>query len=467
MTLPQKSRRWPLLVPLSVWILAYPPLALLDHYSLETNAFDLSVFDYALWSSLQGEGMQVPFLGQSLLSHHFMPSLWTLLPVYGAVQSPVTLIGLQLVFMAGAAVILWRLAAGRIPDRAVAVLLTAFLFSRRSHSAVTSVFYIESLEPLLVFAVVFAASSRRWWLYWTAVVLALGCKEDMALYVGGFSLVLAIATEHRRTALVTAILAVAWLAASVLVAIPDARERDRLPRENPFIEARFGEEGQAPSPSLVIQRVASFQSLEKVFNVASAVAFSCLAAPVWLIPAVPGFLINLAASPTSLQATFTGHYLWPILPWVFLAGLMGLEFIHKKWPRRAMLLVRALLLVVLVDWPGWRVLAGQPASGLSEAALVRSQLAVIPDDASLLAQPNLIPHVPHRREIAALGREVDADVLQSHVLLTLVGDTWPLDRDQVGELIERYRQDSRYETLVEGPLFAFRSLDGVEPRVSR
>ena len=53
MTLPQKSRRWPLLVPLSVWILAYPPLALLDHYSLETNAFDLSVFDYALWSSLR------------------------------------------------------------------------------------------------------------------------------------------------------------------------------------------------------------------------------------------------------------------------------------------------------------------------------------------------------------------------------------------------------------------------------
>jgi uncharacterized membrane protein len=60
-----------------------------DHLTLGTNAFDLSVFDYALWSTAQGgrDGF-VPFLGQSLYSHHFMPTLSLLLPVYRFLPSP-------------------------------------------------------------------------------------------------------------------------------------------------------------------------------------------------------------------------------------------------------------------------------------------------------------------------------------------------------------------------------------------
>ena len=413
---------------------------------------------------MRGEGMHVPFLGQSLLSQHFMPSLWTLLPVYAIAQSPVSLILLQLLFVGVAAVLLWRLALDRIPDGAVAVLITAFLFSRRSHSAVVSTFYIESFEPMLVFALVFAFSTRRWWMFWPVVVLALGCKEDMALYIGGFGLVIAMTTEYKRVASATAALAIAWLGVSLMVVIPEARERDGLPRENPFIEARFGEPERAPSAILAIQRIATWRSIEKVFNVSSAVAFSCFVAPAWLVPAVPGFLINLAANPSSLQASFTGHYLWPILPWVFVAGLNGLEVIKRRWRHRMTLVVSALLLLVLLDWPGWRMVGEYTLQELHDAAEVRSQLEIIPESASLFVQPNLIPHVAHRREVVAIGREFDADVIGGHVLLTYVGDTWPLDSEQVSEMIDRYRRDPRYETLVNGPLFAFRELSGIDSR---
>jgi uncharacterized membrane protein len=129
-------------LPLLAWLLVYPPRILSSHFRLATNAYDLSVFDYALWSTLQGRLGDVPFIGHSLFSHHFMPTLLALLPLYAWWQSPVFLIAVQLCAVVAAAVLLHRLLAPRVSSLIAGALLTAFLFSRRTHSAATSVFYI-------------------------------------------------------------------------------------------------------------------------------------------------------------------------------------------------------------------------------------------------------------------------------------------------------------------------------------
>jgi hypothetical protein len=37
-----------------LWLATYPALLALRHLTLRTNGYDLSAFDYALWSSLHG-----------------------------------------------------------------------------------------------------------------------------------------------------------------------------------------------------------------------------------------------------------------------------------------------------------------------------------------------------------------------------------------------------------------------------
>lgn len=453
------AARWPLLVPLSIWAPVYLLRVLLEHYSLNTNANDLSVFDYALWSSLRGVAMYVPFYGHSLLANHAMPTLWALLPIYAVFQSPTTLLVLQLCFVAGASVLLWRLAAGRIPNFAVAALIAAFLFSRGSHGAIMSMFYIESLEPLLVFAIVLAAAGKQWGWYWVALILALGCKEDMPIYIGAFSVVLACTSEHRKVAATTAAAAIVWFIVGLVVIMPAARggvpgDQPLLEVSHPVLDLNYGTSDLGEIAATVIGRIASWRTPERIFNITSNVLFTCFAAPIWLLPAAAGLLVSLTALPDTQLADVTGHYVFPIMPWIFIAGLGGLQVIHARWPRRLRLVAGLLLLVILVDWPGWRRLGTIPIDHLVEAAEVRTQLDIVPDDVSVLAQTNLIPHLPHRMKMAAVGGTV-LDT-PSYVLLTTLGDTWPLDRRQAQAEIERFRADSRYELVLDGPLFVFR-----------
>ena len=186
-------------LPVALWLAVYPALLLLDFFTLRTNAFDLSVFDYALWTAHEGPVAGfVPFFGHTLQAQHFMPTLFLLTPLHFLWPSPVLLVVLQCAAVAVAGILLARIALEHVPPLAASAIVLAFLASRKAHSAVISTFYIESFEPALMLGFVWAASARRWAWYWPLVGLALGCKEDVAIYVALFGVLL---TVDRRTRL--------------------------------------------------------------------------------------------------------------------------------------------------------------------------------------------------------------------------------------------------------------------------
>jgi uncharacterized membrane protein len=399
----------------------YPALLLLSFFTLRANAFDLSVFDYALWTAHEGPVAGfVPFFGHTLQAHHFMPTLFLLTPLHWVWPSPVLLILLQCAAVAVAAILLARIALEHVPPLAASAIVLAFLASRKAHSAVISTFYIESFEPALIFGFVWAAAARRWAWYWPLVGLALGCKEDVAIYVALFGVLLAVDRRTRLQGALTVVAATVWLAVAVGVAIPHAREASGLPAANPFIEARYGE------PGAVGERLASARAVSKLAGLLAATAMLCLVAPRYLVVAIPGVLLNLAATRESLQAGLVGHYLWPILPWVFLATIEGVKRVRWYSPRVATLWLAGLAALTVLDSP----LSLQSVRSLLQdadaARIVRAELAQVPPDRSVLAQPQLIPHLPKRTRIQALGREVSSEAGADTILLCGLGDQWPL-----------------------------------------
>ena len=447
-------------------LLIYSSLGLAAHRSLHTNAFDLSVFDYALWTTGTGGPIAyVPMFRHSLFAQHFMPTLLVLSPLARLFDGPAWLIPVQALFHASAAFLLYRFARRHASNGVALALTAAFLFSRRSHSAATSAFYIESAEPILIFGALLAWKSRRLVVYWLLVVLALGCKEDVAMYFAMFGIVIAVVERDRQVGIATIALSVAWLAVALGFAIPFWRGLYSLDSANPFLEGRYS--GLADAAS----RLGSFVALSRILTVFSATAFACLLAPAWSAIALPGMLLNLAAAPESLQAALLGHYLWPILPWLFAAAAIGAGHLERRATAseqvrgRATLsgspvtrwLPLAILVVALIDLPLPRAIARTSWQQPGDAGEVLRQLQEIPRDASVLAQPNLIPHLSRRREMHSLGVYTAGQPDDmSFVLLSREGDLWPFTAKDIEQQVARFAADSRFEQLTDGPLIVFR-----------
>jgi uncharacterized membrane protein len=388
-----------------------------------------------------------------------MPSLLVLSPLAALFDGPAWLIVLQSLFHASAAFLLYRFARRHASNGVALALTAAFLFSRRSHGAATSVFYIEGAEPLLIFGALLARESRRMVLYWLVVVLALGCKEDVAVYFAAFGIVIAVVERDRRVGLATTVLSVVWLAVAIGIAIPFWRGLYSLDSANPFLEGRYG--GLADAA----RRLASWQAPSRIVTVFSATGFASLLAPAWAAIALPGILVNLAAAPDTLQAGLLGHYLWPILPWLFAAAAIGIGRMESRAtlsgsPRNKRMvrwLPLAVAIIALIDLPLPRAIARTSWRQPDAARDVLLQLQAIPHGASVLAQPNLIPHLPRRFELHSLGvyRSGQPDDA-SLVLLAREGDLWPFTSADIEGLATRYATDSRFERLTDGPLIVFR-----------
>jgi uncharacterized membrane protein len=440
-----------------VWFLLYAGRSLVGHFSLGTNGFDLSVFDYALWSINRGDHGFVPFFGHSIFSEHFMPVLYLVAPLHRLFPSPIMLLLLQLVAVAGAAILflkvqrLWGLDAWL-----AAGLMLVFLLLRRTHSALAGYFYPEVFQVTLTFAMVLLWSSRAW-LLWPCVVALLMTKEDASIYVAGFSLLaLVMPIGSRRRASATLALSVMWFMLALFVAVPASREAEGLDPSNPILQARYGASdasGAGPASSELFDRLFSEKAAGTLANVLLSTGLLPIGGIAWMVPAVPGIVVNLVASPDSVQSGLIDHYAWPILPWLMLSASAGLVWLERRSRRLASAWLVLLLLATAADNPALqRVFVTRVAP---EAGDVRAQLARV-SGRTIWAQPNLIPHLPKMTDLFAIGGDYQPTSTPDLILLTTVGNLWPLSSEQVESLIEKYRGDLRYAEIESGPLYAFR-----------
>ena len=448
-------------VVLGSWLILYVWRAVSGHYSLATNAFDLSVFDYSLWNTLRGKWGFVPFLGHSIFSHHFMPVLLLLAPVYALVQSPVFLITLQEGSVAAGGWLFYRFERRIGLDRAVSlILLVVFLTTRRMHSAALSVFYPECFEAVLTFAVV-AAWTRSARVFWPTAVLLLMTKEDAALYLAAFAAVQFFIgpVDARRRAAGALALSIAWAVVAFGVAIPASRAMEGLATSNPLLESRYGTDPHTLPIAAFASRLLSLRTLRTLFDLAAATGFLVVLAPATIAPAVPGVLANVAANQDSMQATMIGHYAWAVLPWLFMAAAAGALRLQARSMRWTRVWCALLLAGTLVDSRAAQSFPRTHAD--AQARIILHQLADITsgDDYLnhvILAQPNLIPHLRHSDHIFALKGDYHPPSDPDWILLTRTGDLWPLQPDELDGLVAQFAADPAYEQRLAGPLFAFR-----------
>ena len=222
---------------------------------------------------------------------------------------------------------------------------------------------------------------------------------------------------------------------------------------NPLLEGRYGSQQGDSTIATAGGHLFSGKTAATITGMVATTGLLPLVGAAWMTPALAGLVANLAAAPDSMQSGLIDHYAWPILPWLFLSAAAGASWLHRRWPKAAAAWVAVLLVATAGDNPAiQRMFARQIPR---EAAVVRDQLTRV-NGTTILAQPNRIPHLAKSTSMYAIGSPVDPPVTPDLILLSSVGNQWPLSADEVAALIAKYRGDERYEELSTGPLVAFR-----------
>ncbi len=424
---------------LMLYTITFANLTILKHYAFKTRAWDLGIFTQSLWTTINANRFLYHtceiFLNPtgSFFGVHFSPILFLVLPFYWLAQTPETLLLLQSFIIALAAVPLYRLARDKAGFRVAALTFSlAYLMYPGIHAVNWYDFHVQAFLPLFFFSAIYFATRKNWSRYFLFMLLSLACDEHAAIimiFVGVF-----IAWIYRR-AILSAIKRKDSAAREILV--PSATvimgsvwywfttwQRNVFFPIRPEAMSTFlgssnfsilGASSPMEIPLLIVLRPwNAAQAL--VYNgplkllyillIFGPLAFLSLKKPSALIPTVPWFTFALM-SQTLDHHSIGNQYEAYIVAFVFSGAVFAVGESFQKtaslrgvYPSLRRIALCTLLLFLAASPLG--IVVNLMFSSYSSVYIGRHEteindtLKLIPQDASILTQDNLFPHVSHR-----------------------------------------------------------------------
>ncbi len=373
------------------------------HRHFGTYGFDLGIYDQGTWLLSRLRAPFVTVRGLNLFGEHASYILALVAPLYRLWPDPRLLLLLQVVALAVPAVVVYRLGARHLanPVAGLAVAV-AYLAYPAMQWALTWQFHPETLAAAFLALAALAADRRRTRPMAVWLGLALLCREDVGLVVAGLGGLLAL-TGQRAVGRRVLIAGLVWWVLATFLLIPWANGR-----QTNLFELNYGVTGLGPIallralPSMAGRALAtalSNRGLGYLLLVLVPLLGLPLLAPPALLPVAPALFLNLAAIPPE-QHQIRYQYLATSAPLLAVATVAGLKALATR--RRALLapaLVALVLAAVVSDqrfgpapWSHDKVVA---SASPAEPA-IRRALAMIPPDAPVSAQFDLVAHLSHR-----------------------------------------------------------------------
>lgn len=402
------TARWRDPLPLIVFVATFAgfwTLAMLRAERLD-GSYDLGYFRQAAWLVTTGRPVFVTIRGLYLLGDHFSPIFWIqALPTAVFPDIP-TLLALQSGLLAAGAIPLYLIArrhAGVGPILTAALLLAYALYPATNNVNLAD-FHPEVAAVTALLAAALAAMERRWILYGVSVAIVLGCREDLAITVIFLGVVLVI-ERQRRAGAITIAVGLAWLVLVTAVLIPHFTGGAFIQSEflsqygHGTIHALFGMIGH---PGRVFHDLTTAINGQFLLAVFAPVLFLPLAAPKWLIPAIPlQFLYLVSLRPAA--HTIDAQYTVALIAFVFIATAMALGRIPRSAQSLPVLVVPILAASIVgnsqLSHGGF---AAKPWSWRNEdvvAGSLRAAAHKLPPNAGVAASPRVWQLIADRTDL--------------------------------------------------------------------
>jgi uncharacterized membrane protein len=421
-TFKQRKFLWLLVLIVAV---VYSSLSILRHRHFISSAYDLGIFDQAIW---QYSRFHAPYssirsnlLTENLLGDHFHLSLILLAPLYWFTDSVEALLVAQALLIAIAIVPLFLFTEKRLGRAAGYLFALSYSIFWGIQKAVEFDFHeIAFAVPLIALAIYFI-DEKRWRAYFLCLGLLLLTKESFSVTVFFFGVYL-LATRQLKQGLISMVAGVVWFFAAIKVFIPFFFE-PRAMRANPvgsyyryWSYNQFGPDpGSAfktivKDPLLVIRTLFSpATKLNTYWYTFHPFLFLAFFSPLFIL-AIP----LIAERFLSENSQFWGtdyHYSATLAPVLIMASVDSLALAArriKKIDSRYLvmpvsIMVLLLNLYLLPRFPLWNFTRAKYRQLSSNDLTGREAVSLIPPTASVTAQAAITPHLSHRRLIYMLN----------------------------------------------------------------
>lgn len=392
--------------------------ALIRHWSFHSEAFDLGIFDQSLWLLSRGLEPFSTINDRHLLGDHGAWVLYGVAALYWIYPSVLWLFGLQAAALGWGAWLTFRIARleGASVDgaslAAAALLLHPIAFNGQLYDFHPDVFAV----PLLLLAY-YAARVRRPLLFGIAILLTMGCKEVFAGTVAAFGLYMFLSRRAPRYGVAALLSALLVGSLTILWLIPTASGGQY---SSGF--ERYKELADSPlelllllltSPRLLFDALHVRETALYVALLLGPIAFSLH--PKNLIPlvaAIPALTLN-SLSEYWVQRSITFHYSLILLPLLTLVVVRAVSSrrdggVSSVPTRRRVAygwLFGWLLLPMVFAWSRGRFDYPHrwlPIDHWQQNAALHEAVAMIPDEAKVLAPTFVVPHLSQRAQIRRL-----------------------------------------------------------------
>ena len=435
------SPQWSWYLILALMVLGYTVYfsyyTILRHYQLESQAYDLGVFENTFLQTLKGDFLNNSHYGnRSLFSHHFSPIFALWYPFYYWLPTTETLLTLQSAFVASSAIPLFFLARLLLRSNPVACLITfCYLIHPANHGANFYDVHEMASFPIFGLALFYFLEKRQSAGYWIVVVLALAVKEDIALLLILIAVFIAIHKRQYGLALGTSVLSIAWYIGAQEIIILSGGDRDSG-RYAYYYQKLMLDEAAGTIGIVKTLLTNPFYVLTTVFTPKKLLFVCQMCLPLLFLPLFRrrhlwllayGAAITLLAT-RSFLFRISFQYTWYILPMLFVAALYTLSEVKEQRFRRldySATLQTLLLASFLLSWQygaifypknfvgGFRVVDFTFDDQERERLrALRSLVRGIPETASVAGSENLVPHIPVKNcRVSSRNRHPDADYL--------------------------------------------------------
>ncbi len=445
-------------LPRSLWLTILGAAAVLmicsslRHGLFQSNAYDLGIFDQAVYMISTGAEPLVSLIGFHALGDHGAFVLYPLALLYKIFPSVYWLLAVQAIALASGAFFVWHLALDYGLKRSQAIALSwVYLLYPVVFNANLFDFHPEVMAVPALLGAIWAARRRNWLGFLIAVVLVLSCKAVLSLTIAALGLWLLLA-QRRSFGFVALALGIAWFGISTQVIIPafSGEEAQAVGRYSYLGDSVLGIlKNLVLKPQQVVSYLFTAANLE--YLVLLLVPFLWGLSPRHLLPllgAGPTLFLNLLADHQP-QKDLTHQYALPMLPF-FLVAIMAALAAERGWLRRP----RWIMVWATVAWLAlakYGYFGSLYLSQLDTVGAMQGAIAQVQTKGGVLTASQIAPHLTHRALVtmAEPGSESLDLGPYDYVLLNAKHPGWASSPETVQALTERLDNESDWQRTYE------------------
>jgi len=418
------------------------------HYSFGSRAMDVASMDQAVWNTLHGR-----FFAQTnnpavdnRLGLHVEPILLPISLFYLIHSGPETLFILESIIVALGAIPVFALARRKLHSENWGLLFALMYLTFPAIQGANMVeFHPITLAPTFILSAFYFLETRRIGYYALFAILAASTKEDMSLAIFMMGFYALIVNRQYRLGIITAALSLLWAYFAVFVIPPHFAHTANIHW------SRYAYLGDSAfdivqnffrHPALFFEQLRQINALKYLLLLLAPTAFTALAAPAPLLMILPSLGINWLSSFSPMQQVTRSIYAAPLVPAVIISSIYGVNnlqnrFRTQKYAKQFLggiiFIAIAIIFVQYGFLPGGKQYRSIEKVSPRQRAVL-SQLAGIPQNASVSALDPLVPHLSQREEIYIYDRNDNADYLA----FDLNEAAWPLHPVELRNRIKNY-----------------------------